>query len=423
MTPSSVVSRCAQVFRVGSLVASFALAGLMGCTRVSQGQEAPSPTDSTSAGEYSRSEIAPAALGPVPDFGLVAGIATNWEIEKVCPDLGAALDAICGAAHLQDGRILGAEVVGDGDDEPAGNALWMRDYQPLYVRRGDGELRALRYLSVYPSRSRYLPLSDPTGPPPGPGYRYHAFPGSAEGGRWVSTEVLPLLHENGNLVSTGRLVFLTDRILDDNAEVHEEPHLAASGYRPRPAAEVIDLLAAALGVSPEAIVILPRMPWEGTGHVDLFLMPIGPEVVVIPELRRQAIEMSSSDELRARSWWVATFLDERASEMEALGLTTIRLPMPPLAFQELPDEDGGDDLLFHSPANGILVALDNARYVVLPGLEGLHEAESMAPMEREYTLLWRDGFAQHGWTAVFVDARILGQGLGLLRCASAMIPR
>lgn len=375
--------------------------------------------------------LPPLALrpGPVPDYAPLAAVWTHPQLDSIAPALAPALDRAIGRRHrvedyapsTADGLDLEDdwreasvdELDPDADLAAEDNTLvWMRDYQPIYVRRPDGTLTWLRYLHENPNRQAYLPIDDDPGP----------F--ASERVQKLGTPVahLPLLHENGNLVVAGRYVFLTDLVLEDNTLAFESTHLDRSGFVPLTPEQVVATLARAFWREPGDIIVLPRMPGEETGHVDLFLMPISDKTVVVPQIRDEAIERGGPavDATHARE--VQRFLDDIAWRVARLDLAVVRLPMvPPL---ELPAVDGEEtiDTVVYSPANGLLLRTEIDAQVLVPAVDLRATAPGLAPLQRRYEQEWIRTFARHGWWARRVDATRLGRFLGLFRCVSQVVP-
>src|SRR5262245_5300338 len=122
--------------------------------------------------------VQPAAArpGPVPDYAPLAIVRTHVQARDLSMEFVDRLRALAGTRH----QVVGSE-------ESPGTLVWLRDYQPVYIRDGADRLQSLRV------RSR---LAERNG---------HSFPGDPP-----AVEV-PLVHENGNLVVAGRFVFISTR--------------------------------------------------------------------------------------------------------------------------------------------------------------------------------------------------------------------
>jgi hypothetical protein len=187
------------------------------------------------------------------------------------------------------------------------------------------------------------------------------------------------------------------------------------------------LLAQALERSVHDVVVMPQMPGESTGHVDLFLMALDSRTVLVPRLRDEALTDSMlSDEARSVAPQAQAFLDERASQLESLGLEVERLPMlPPIPIE--PDEDpieAGDqpEFLLLSPTNALLVPIGKRRTVLLPRFQLAEFPRRYRQLDRAYRRQWASMFRARGWAPMTVDATQLALGLGLLRCATYPVP-
>lgn len=357
--------------------------GLHGCLR----PEAAQPAVAAEA----------VTAGPIPDFAPLDEVRWHVSVDTLAPDLPVLLKHLMGRAAIED----------DAGPEEDGSLVWMRDYHPILVRRTPGALTTLAYLSESPARTALL---------------NRQRRGAAEG---PADQRVPIIHENGNLVTNGRLVFVSERILEDNAVERDDPALRAAGYRARGEADVIGLLSAAIGRPARDVIIVPSLPLEETQHVDVWLMFLDARTAVVPRVHAEAISLLPAEH-RAGAEEVAEFLDEQAYALRRRRLRVIRLPMlPPLTVPaEDTSEDPGDlEALFLTPANSLLVARDGRRDVILPAFDVQSIAPRFADLQANYEAIWADRLAALGWTAWFVDGTALVRQLGLLRCVTAPVPR
>ena len=359
--------------------------------------------------------------GPVPDFAPIRFVTTHSELDSVQPDLAEALDASLGERHLIERWAPLRAVDDEHPDEFDDSLLWMRDYQPIFARRQDGKLVAVRYLAWNPNRSTYRPQH--LGHPPERDFIW-AHDGPLPDP--VPIVPLPLVHEQGNLVTTGRLIFVSRQFVEDNGIDWEQRHLTASGYHPRPPDEVITLLAKTLGRPPADVVVLDHLPAEATGHVDLFLMPIDADTVMVPEITEDGIDAARDAGEHAIALLAREFLDRVAEQLRARRLIVPRLPMLPPRIVSIDDsvgEDGGDwGVTYMSPANGLLVRDRTAADVYLPVFTRTKLRRDVAALQARYIRKWKRFFVRHGWTPHVVPADRLAGLLGLLRCVTAVTP-
>ncbi len=376
-------------------------------------------------------------LGPIPDYAPVEVVWTHPQLERIAPALGPALDRTIGKRHrVEDYAPLAVGAAVEGEEveldeaglpmmevEPPGgedafseeddSLVWMRDYQPIYVRRPGGQVVGLRYLHDNPNRQAYLPYEAPRDP----------FAGERAAAPGMVFEHLPLLHENGNLVVAGRYVLVTELILEDNTVGLDAPHLDAAGFVPLSPEDVVATLAKAFSRRPSEIIVLPRMPAEETGHVDLFVMALDDDTVVVPTIRDEALAVSSPVVEWGTSVDVREHLDGVAARLAGLGLRVVRLPMLPPLWLPSVDEDGSVDPVVYSPANGLLLRTEKGARVLVPSADLRDAAPAFARMQRRYEQEWVTTLARHGWTAKRVDATRLGRFLGLFRCVSQVVPQ
>jgi len=353
-------------------------------------------------------------VGPVADFGPHQGIATHVLLDDMETDLGRRLSRRLGRDHIIEDYSPAPE---DPGFEEAGTLLWMRDFQPIFVRQADGTVVALRYLSENRTRrSFYLADSESILLPSGDDH---------ELGTWFPVKTLPIVHENGNLVSTGKHIFLADTVLADNEKVRDNDELIAAGYRPREPHETVALLAEYFGRPAEDIIILPRLPGEATGHVDIFLLALDEDTVMLPEIRAEALALVETDEEFDQALAVRDFLDEQAALLTSRGVTVKRLPM--LAPRFLPsvsaDEEETLDLVVFTPANSLLVRSKHTATAFVPRFSLSEDLTWVQKrLQRRYESDWAHFFRQTGWRVDSAEASELARYLGLVRCVTAPIP-
>lgn len=361
------------------------------------------------------SALAALAVGPIPDFAPLAGVVAHVLARDLSQDMVNRLyDRLGSRFHLASHGHSGPRGFTDS------TLAWMRDYQPVFVKGSEGQARAMKFLSENPFRQNWV--GDTWVPAPGPTVRHRLFrnPGESTGGRWLETMFAPLNHQGGNQVATGRHVFVGERLLQDNAQPGTR-EMAAAGYRPRAAQEVVAELATALDVRPDGVVVLPWMPGEKTGHVDMYLMALGPDRVMIPEIRPEALEAVGHGHEKELGRQVQSFLQDRAEQLRGLGYKVARLPMlAPVNLVAAPS--GGWHGVFYSPANGILANVPEGRQVHLPSFQAAGFPDSYRDLEKSYREEWAAFFQEAGWTPEFADATRLGQAHGLFRCLTEPIP-
>jgi len=123
------------------------------------------------------------------------------------------------------------------------------------------------------------------------------------------------------------------------------------------------MLSEALHVPLDHVIMLPNMPHEATGHVDLYLMALNDHQVTIPKIVIPIEHFSEHPLERQIAQDVKRFLDERAQLIARLGLEVIRLPqLPPLWLPALDEPEGNYDDVFYTPTNGLLCCSSSDHY-------------------------------------------------------------
>jgi agmatine/peptidylarginine deiminase len=82
-----------------------------------------------------------------------------------------------------------------------------------------------------------------------------------------------------------------------------------------------------------SVHIFPRIPYEGTGHIDMWAKFLDNKTVIVNELRQEIIDLDwYTDEERAKAIEIQTYLEARAKDIAALGFDVVRIPMPAPVF-------------------------------------------------------------------------------------------
>lgn len=356
---------------------------------------------------------------PLSDFDTSLGIRIHALARDLAPAFYSAL--VQKLNHRLDVITTGYQgpKLGYGGDP---NLVWLRDYDAAYVRRPNNQLCVVTPLCENPVRSGHLSTEYIPVAPPLPGQRYYRAPGQTQG-RWIETKTLPLLHQWGNQVSDGEHVLVTDKLLTDNERPHSEKHLVAAGYGPRDPATILKLLSSTLDIAAQNIVVVPKMPGEKTGHVDMFIMPLGPKRFLVPQVDSHlmtTIGYAHEIELAQR---VHAFLENVTEQLRSNGFVVERLPMiAPVYLQPDPQQPGGHNGVFFSPTNSLVVNSSGQRFALLPTFDPKDFPGSYQKRHREIQRLWESFFRNEGYETQLVDATELAKSYGLFRCLVAPVP-
>ncbi len=357
-------------------------------------------------------------VGVLPDFAPVQGVHVHRLLRDLAPAFERSLRETLGAHLVESTTGYGGPSAGFSRDT---SLVWTRDFFPLVVGTPEGEV-VVTYLSVNPTRSGFSGSSWVPVTPPSPDHQFYKTPGEV-GGEFRKTEQVPLLLEGGNLVSTGRWIITTDKLVRDN-EAHSEgsdgAHLRAAGWQLRSRDEVLDLLAGATRTPRERIIVIEAMPGEKTDHADLAVMALGPDEVMVPEVRDDILDIITYGHEIELGWRTREHLDALADTLEARGLTVRRLPMlAPVFLADDEREPTGYNAVFYSPTNALQVHLGDMAHVWLPTFDPAGFPVEYIALAASYVDAWRGFFEARDMTVTTIDATELGRAYGLFHCVTA----
>jgi len=320
-----------------------------------------------------------AAPGPVADTAPLGAVVTHASLRRVEPGLARRLDALLGPRHWVNRHSpCGAE---PGIDRTywteVGMMLWARDSAPLAGVR-----------------------TRPGGP---------------------ALTWLPLMHQGGNLVTDGERVFTTERLLRDNAVPPMDPDLTLRGFEPRDADAVLERFAAALEVSVDAVVVLPELPGDETGHVNMFVMALEGGTLLVPETTPEAIAHAASGNERRLPIQASAMLHIVSTRLGRAGRRVERLPM--LGAQLWAPKAGRRlEPVYVTPSNGLLLNVDGQRHALLPKVRLTRQPRALRALAARCEAVWLAAFKRRGCAAELVDVSRLAVRHGLMRCVTAPLP-
>lgn len=391
------------------------------------------------------------SYGPIPNFEMTASVVFHKVGSELLPDFSVQSLPKTGLGDrlttTSSGSLRGSIDGGTG-------MAWIRDYHPIAIRSRDekagGKVRFVGYLSLHQGRNSFMGTDMPTNQSdlldPGLISIDHAVIGVEK--ESVSTVKMPLLLEGGNLVATGEFVFHSEHLFQQNSpdyfkfasefagsvnkESLEKVYVANGFYRPNSRGDrfeyrspdgVHEILSKYIEVEKSKIVAVPSMPGEGTRHVDMFILPLGPRQIMIPEITDEGIATLAFEDEKVLARASRDFLNAISEKLRTeLSIQVDRLPMLPPVFQSM--VSGQRQGVFFSPANALLVnAGGDRRVVFLPHFEvpadwGNAFRDYAARVESE----WRNYFDRLGWKIEFVTSNKAARSYGLLHCLTAQVP-
>ncbi len=322
--------------------------------------------------------------------------------------------------HLRERFQLSAETLAHLKSiQVSTESLWARDWAPLmtipnheYAGQAiDVRMLDARYLSERPiddSVPMQIQLSLLE--------QANAIPG------WhFRLQELPVYMEGGNIMCSRENCFLTEEVLIQNsAEV--------VGTKALKAPQIIAALERYLD---QKVWLVPRMPHESTGHLDMWAKLLNPDTLVIAELSPQTLDFAP-EELIQDYQEVRAFLEQQASGLtpegkvveNALGplmkrlnpkLKIVRMPMPaPVLY--------GESEVFRSYTNSLLVngKAIVPRYQRMGGVGYYYPDRSlMQDYENRVETIYR----QAGYQVFWLNADYLIQDGGAWHCATMQVPQ
>ena len=237
--------------------------------------------------------------------------------------------------------------------------VWARDWAPLGAKSSEGDLRFIDF-NYYPGRE-----ADDSTP---------QSMGSIEGIDRVS---VPVYNEGGNFMNnTLGDCLMTSRVSDANLLSSRKEDIILDED------QIIDYYQRFAGC--KKVKIFPRMPFEQTGHIDMWAKFLNDKTVVVSQLPEN-IALSYSKELEAdMAEKIRDYLDDRALDIEAMGYEVRRIPMPEptLSYKKI----------FRSYTNSLLLngTAIIPQYAKFNGRYPYSDSEKIASMEAEVMEIYKE---------------------------------
>lgn len=233
---------------------------------------------------------------------------------------------------------------------------------------------------------------------------------------------LPVYNEGGNFMSNGpRHCLMASRVLDANRETPAPDDSTLSE------SEIVAWYRDFLGCA--RVHIFPRMPYEKTGHIDLWAKFLNDEDIVVSQLRDETIASIESQEHKAKATEIQQFLEARAGDLRSLGYRILRIPMPAPLFRSKGKRD-----IIRTYTNSLVVnetvIVPSYDKVDLPsgdvdlgrieypdrGLKQIYEDEVRRVYESAVTITGKN------LTVVFENADVFIAEGGAIHCVTMQIP-
>lgn len=191
---------------------------------------------------------------------------------------------------------------------PGPVTVWARDWSPLPAKGSDG-VNLLLDFNYYPNR----PTDD---------FTAQSFFGALP----LDRVSIPVYNEGGNfMVNSDGVCMMTTRVTDANKSRYYDTDMVLNNE------QIKSYYRDFAGCSD--VHIFPRIPYEGTGHIDIWAKFLNNKTVIVNEIRDEILNLDGyKSDSRQKAQVVKSFLDSRAQEIESLGFNVIRIPMPAPVF-------------------------------------------------------------------------------------------
>jgi agmatine/peptidylarginine deiminase len=260
--------------------------------------------------------------------------------------------------------------------------VWARDWSPLGAITSDNELRLLDF-NYYPRR----PADDATS---------RSFAGLTGTPR-VS---VPVYNEGGNFMNNMRgECMMTTRVTDANADVFKAGDMVLD------AEDIKQYYGSFAGCA--KTFIFPRMPSEGTGHIDMWGKFLNDDTVIVGQISDETLSYASSSN-RSLALRIQSFLDARAADIADLGYNVVRIPMP------VPAAD-----LYRSYTNSLLL---NGTAIIPQYLSNGGRSYADQSQLRSYEAEVRRVYNSLGYKVVFIPSDEMIATGGAVHCVTMQIP-
>lgn len=260
--------------------------------------------------------------------------------------------------------------------------VWGRDWAPQSAVTTDGKIRLLDF-NYYPERTS--DDNTPTALSESLGYERIS---------------MPVYNEGGNFMNNGRGdCLMTERVIEANSERVVRGDMILDN-------EQVAKYYKDFGGCKQ-VTVFPRMPYEGTGHLDMWAKFLDDDTIVVNQIDDAVIQnagIGSKERQVAKS--IQQFLEDRAQQIKGMGFKVVRISMP------LPDARGD---VYRSYTNGLVV---NKTMIVPRYVNLAHEDDNT---KRQYEQEVKTVYEQAGFKVVFIEADSLIEIGGAIHCVTMQI--
>jgi agmatine/peptidylarginine deiminase len=302
---------------------------------------------------------------------------------------GANLNAHTSQAFRELRRILTVdqlnrlEIIEHKKFGPA--TVWARDWAPLGALQADGS----RLLLDFNYRLNGRPVDDNT-----PTVLSESLPG-------YQRLSLPVYNDGGNfMINDEGVCLMTSRTTDDNARSYHSEDMILN-------ADQIGSYFLRFGGC-KKVHIFPRIPYEFTGHIDMWAKYLNNDTVLVASLDASTVALEKNSSSRKKAEQIRQYLQARRADLENMGFIVVEVPMP------LPDF--GREV-FRTYTNSLFVG----KTALIPKYSSRQYLDSN--LHSQYEAKISDAYAKAGFKVRLIESDQMIVHGGAIHCITMQLPR
>lgn len=174
------------------------------------------------------------------------------------------------------------------------------------------------------------------------------------------------------------------------------------------------------------VTILPRMPYEGTGHIDMWAKFLDDDTIMINKISDDQIDIATDKETKKVTRAIQAYLQDRERDFTDLGYKVETVPMPvPQIYTVEKDGKTWTDFVMRSYTNSLFVINDSGSHALVPQYttpdkdvgRAYVDAARIAGYEKEVMVVYE----KYGYRSRFVRADDLIAAAGAVHCTTMQI--
>lgn len=262
--------------------------------------------------------------------------------------------------------------------------VWARDWAPLGALHADGS----RLLLDFNYRLNGRPVDDHT-----PTILSESLPG-------YQRLSIPVYNDGGNfMINDQGVCLMTSRTTDDNAKSYHPDDMILG------ADQISQYFLRFAGC--KKVHIFPRIPYEFTGHIDMWAKFLDNDTVLAGSLDPAIVALEKNSSNRKKAEQIRQYLEARRSDLESMGFNVVSVPMP------LPDFSRE---VFRSYTNSLFVG----KTAIIPKYSSRQYLDSH--LHSQYEAQISEAYTDAGFQVRMIESdQIIVHG-GAIHCITMQLP-